>query len=113
MIRLSKVDSMLSDKAGTLTVGQPSVLETLHYSDNQVAALRYLASVERESDHPLAKAVLHEIGDTAFLTPERLQTIKGLGLTAYLQGRRVAVGNTRSEEHTSELQSRPHLVCRL
>lgn len=94
MIHLSKVDSMLFDKTGTLTVGQPSVLETLHYSDNQVAALRYLASVERESDHPLAKAVLHEIGDTAFLTPERLQTIKGLGLTAYLQGRRVAVGNT-------------------
>src|SRR5690554_7580506 len=24
-----------------------------------------------------------------------------------------AMGDTRSEEHTSELQSRPHLVCRL
>src|SRR3989442_10892237 len=28
-------------------------------------------------------------------------------------GRRVSVSRWRSEEHTSELQSRPHLVCRL
>src|SRR3989442_9961550 len=28
-------------------------------------------------------------------------------------GRRVLDGAPRSEEHTSELQSRPHLVCRL
>src|SRR3989442_9193026 len=29
------------------------------------------------------------------------------------EGRGAATGVVRSEEHTSELQSRPHLVCRL
>src|SRR5690554_7278274 len=33
-------------------------------------------------------------------------------LSTHLQGQLVAV-SPRSEEHTSELQSRPHLVCRL
>ena len=53
---------MVFDKTGTLTVGNPSVSESVYYGDNIQEAMGYLASVERESDHPLAKAVLEEIG---------------------------------------------------
>ncbi|MBF6842440.1 HAD family hydrolase, partial [Acinetobacter baumannii] len=52
----SKVDTIVFDKTGTLTVGKPSVAEKLYYNDNIDGAIRYLASIERESDHPLAKA---------------------------------------------------------
>src|SRR3989442_5750223 len=49
----------------------------------------------------------NEDGDTALLTAARggdLETVRML----------LAKGaDVRSEEHTSELQSRPHLVCRL
>src|SRR3712207_6887149 len=35
------------------------------------------------------------------------------GVGAVMNTARVPVGSTRSEEHTSELQSRQYLVCRL
>src|SRR3989442_8682708 len=38
---------------------------------------------------------------------------EGLFRTVILQNEAVAGVTVRSEEHTSELQSRPHLVCRL
>src|SRR5699024_2135216 len=58
----SKVDTIVFDKTGTLTVGNPEVAEKEFYGNNADEALEYLASVERESDHPLAKAVLQDIG---------------------------------------------------
>jgi Cd2+/Zn2+-exporting ATPase len=71
----SRLDTMVFDKTGTLTVGNPSVAEKEYYGDNIDEALGYLASVERESDHPLAKAVLEEIGDTTNLTQHSSATL--------------------------------------
>lgn len=89
----SKVDTIVFDKTGTLTVGKPSVAEKLYYNDNIDEAIRYLASIERESDHPLAKAVLEEIGEVEFLPVEKTEVIKGEGIVAKVDGHRVAVGN--------------------
>ena len=63
----SNVDTVVFDKTGTLTVGNPEVAESEYYGENKEEVLGYLASVERESDHPLAKAVLKDIGETNFL----------------------------------------------
>ena len=52
---LSRVDTILFDKTGTLTMGNPSVGETIHYAGQRDETLRYLASVERESDHQSIK----------------------------------------------------------
>ena len=53
----------------------------------------YLASIERESDHPLAKAVLEEIGEATLSSVENTEVIKGEGIVAFVNGHRVAVGN--------------------
>lgn len=89
----SRVDTMVFDKTGTLTVGNPSVAEKEFYGDNIEEALSYLASVERESDHPLAKAVLEEIGKVTFFPVENTEVVKGAGIVATVNGRRIAVGN--------------------
>ena len=89
----SKLDTMVFDKTGTLTVGNPSVAEKEYYGDNIDEALRYLGSVERESDHPLAKAVLEEIGETKFSPVEDTEVVKGGGIVAVVDGHRIAVGN--------------------
>jgi len=89
----SRVDTIVFDKTGTLTVGNPSVAEKEYYGDNINKALGYLASVERESDHPLAKAVLEEIGEVGFSTVENTDVVKGAGITASVNGHRIAVGN--------------------
>lgn len=89
----SRVDTMVFDKTGTLTAGNPSVAETEYYTENVDEVLGYLASIERESDHPLAKAVLQKIGDTNFSTVENTEVVKGGGIVANVNGHRVAVGN--------------------
>src|SRR5690554_4750530 len=89
----SRTDTIIFDKTGTLTVGSPAVSETKLYTDKADQALGYLASIERESDHPLAKAVLEEIGETTFSPVENTEVVKGGGITANVNGHRVAVGN--------------------
>lgn len=89
----SRVDTIVFDKTGTLTVGNPEVAEKAYYSKNTERVLGYLASIERESDHPLAKAVLKEIGETTYLPVENTEVVKGGGIIATVEGKRVAVGN--------------------
>ena len=89
----SRLDAMVFDKTGTLTAGNPSVAEKEYYGDNIDEVLGYLASIERESDHPLAKAVLEEIGETSFSAVEDTEVFKGGGIAATVNGHRIAVGN--------------------
>jgi Cd2+/Zn2+-exporting ATPase len=89
----SRVDTIVFDKTGTLTVGNPEVAEKEFYGKNIEEVLGYLASVERESDHPLAKAVLQDIGETTFSTVEETEVVKGGGIVAKIGVHRIAVGN--------------------
>ena len=89
----SRVDTIVFDKTGTLTVGNPEVAEKEFYGNNTEEILGYLASVERETDHPLAKAVLQDIGETTFYTVEETEVVKGGGIVAKIGVHRIAVGN--------------------
>jgi len=89
----SNVDTIVFDKTGTLTVGNPEVAEREVYGDSIEEMLGYLASVEKESDHPLAKAVLADIGTVDMTPVEKTDVVKGGGIVAQVNGHRVAVGN--------------------
>ncbi|RHB48658.1 heavy metal translocating P-type ATPase [Exiguobacterium sp. AM39-5BH] len=89
----SRVDTIVFDKTGTLTVGNPEVAEKEFYGKNTEEVLGYLASVERESDHPLAKAVLQDIGEITFSTVEETEVVKGGGIVAKIGVHHIAVGN--------------------
>lgn len=88
----SRVQTMVFDKTGTLTVGNPTVAEKAGYGEPG-ESLAYLASVEYESDHPLAKAVLQEIGPIKTYPVSNTKVFKGGGIVASVDGHRVAVGN--------------------
>ena len=89
----SKVDTIVFDKTGTLTIGNPEVADTKLYADDTDQVLAYVSSVEKESDHPLAKAVVEYIGDAKSYTVENTNVVKGGGIVADVDGHRVAVGN--------------------
>ena len=89
----SRVDTIVFDKTGTLTIGNPEVAETINYQSQTEATLSYLASVESESDHPLAKAILNKIGHTKLYPVEETEVVKGGGIVARVNNQRVAVGN--------------------
>ena len=74
-------------------MGDPKVADAEFYTDNRDEVLAYLSSVERESDHPLANAVVEYIGETKNYAVENTDVVKGGGIVAQVDGRRVAVGN--------------------
>lgn len=89
----SRVDSIVFDKTGTLTIGNPKVADIEYYTKDKETILTYLASVEKESDHPLAKAIVEYIGKTNDYVVENTDVVKGGGIVATIAGKRVAVGN--------------------
>ncbi len=94
----SRVDTIVFDKTGTLTIGNPKVADKEIYADNVDEVLAYLASVENESDHPLAKAIVEYIGDTNVYEVQKTDVVKGGGIVAEVDGHRVAVGNVKLME---------------
>ncbi|WP_209315208.1 heavy metal translocating P-type ATPase [Soehngenia longivitae] len=89
----SRVDTIVFDKTGTLTIGNPKVVDHIIYSGSSDEVLSYLSSVEKESDHPLANAVVEYIGDTKTHLIEKTDVIKGGGIVAKIGGHRMVVGN--------------------
>lgn len=89
----SRVDTIVFDKTGTLTMGNPQVADTEFYSNDTEIALGYLSSVEKESDHPLAKAIVDYIDSKTTFLVENTDVVKGGGISAMVDGHRVVVGN--------------------
>lgn len=89
----SKVKTIIFDKTGTLTLGNPEVADITYYTDNPEIANKYLASVESESDHPLAKAIVEYLGIIDLPIVESTDVIKGGGIIANVENHEVVVGN--------------------
>ncbi|MFY9519608.1 MAG: heavy metal translocating P-type ATPase [Caldicoprobacterales bacterium] len=89
----SKLDVLVFDKTGTLTVGNPKVADVNYYTEKTKETQAYLSSIERESDHPLAKAIVEYIGDVDPYEVENTNVVKGGGIVADINGSRVSVGN--------------------
>jgi Cu+-exporting ATPase len=90
-----KVDTLVIDKTGTLTEGKPKLLSVLvvpPWSD--VDLLRFAASLERSSEHPLAAAVVAgaEGRGIACAPIEQFRSVTGKGVAGTVAGRRVAIG---------------------
>lgn len=99
----SRTDTIVFDKTGTLTIGNPKVAEVRRYVEEDKAVMSLLASVEGESDHPLAKAVVDYIGEVTLLPVDKTDVVKGGGIVAQVSGWRVAVGNVALMEQEGVL----------
>jgi Cu+-exporting ATPase len=88
---LHEVDTILLDKTGTITKGTPSVTD-YYTTMNQEAFLRLAASLEAQSEHPLARAVVaHYQGE--LLTVSDFSAVFGRGISATIDGIRYYAGN--------------------
>ena len=90
----SKVDTILFDKTGTLTYGNPQVSQTIYYSSDRSLAESLLASIERESDHPLAKAIVNHYSGSVVEVIDSTEVVQGGGVVARIQNHQVLVGNS-------------------
>ena len=95
---LRKVDTLVVDKTGTLTEGKPklvSVEPSAGWEEGDL--LRFAASIERGSEHPLAAAIVKgaEARGIALERTESFESVTGKGVQGSVAGRRVALGNLR------------------
>ncbi|MEE8806945.1 MAG: heavy metal translocating P-type ATPase [Lactimicrobium sp.] len=91
--RFSKVDTIFFDKTGTLTYGSPRLNRTISYDSDRQLAESLLVSVEKESDHPLAKAIIEAYPDVKIRPVEHTEVIQGGGIVAEIEGHHVLIGS--------------------
>ncbi|MDX8143233.1 heavy metal translocating P-type ATPase [Lentzea sp. BCCO 10_0061] len=93
----ARIQVVVMDKTGTLTKGEPEITDVIIDGMPQDELLRLVAAVERESEHPLAEAVVRHADalGVAAARAERFENVPGHGAIAHVDGRRVVVGNRR------------------
>jgi Cu+-exporting ATPase len=95
---LRKVDTLVVDKTGTLTVGKPKLVSVeLTGSFDEPTLLRLAATLERGSEHPLAAAIVDGVQErgVSLANAEQFESITGKGVRGRVDGRIVALGNAR------------------
>jgi len=95
---LHKVDTVVLDKTGTLTVGEPAVTDILPDGISKEKLLQIAVALESRSEHPFAKAIVKEADDTDFLQPTEFETLPGRGVCAIIDGVKYFGGNVRLME---------------
>jgi len=90
-----KLSTVVFDKTGTLTKGRPEVNDIVGFGTSEDEVLRVAASLERNSQHPLAEAVVKKAGEEglALEEVEGFDTIAGKGVSGKLNGSVILVGN--------------------
>ncbi|MHB8495720.1 MAG: heavy metal translocating P-type ATPase [Casimicrobiaceae bacterium] len=92
----AKLDLIVFDKTGTLTLGQPAVVEIVSASGVTDSRLLALAgAVERNSEHPLAKAIVARAGAAVDAATSEFTNIDGQGAKATVAGEDVLLGNRK------------------
>ncbi|QGP49310.1 Copper-exporting P-type ATPase A [Piscirickettsia salmonis] len=97
--RSGRITHVILDKTGTITEDQPELRCTLSLDDgiNDLQLLQLAASLERDSEHPLAQAILHAANKDALelFKVTGFKAIAGQGLMGQIQGKKLYIGNQR------------------
>ncbi|PKX67384.1 cation-transporting P-type ATPase [Latilactobacillus sakei] len=95
---MAGIDTMVFDKTGTLTKGETAVAQVVNYAADEATVLKLAAAVEKQSDHPLALAVVsyaQQQGLTALPIVTHIETLKGLGVKAQVGEQLVRIGRAQ------------------
>jgi Cu+-exporting ATPase len=95
---LRQIDTLIVDKTGTLTLGRPQFAKAIGiepFTEEEV--LRIAASVDQGSEHPLASAIVEAARSRGLqlAKAESFESTTGIGVRGVVEGRAVALGNTR------------------
>ena len=92
-----KIQTIVFDKTGTLTKGKPEVTDIVAADLSEMDVLRYAASAEKGSEHPLGEAIIRKAADKGVevWSPEGFSAVPGHGIKAAVNGRQVMLGNEK------------------
>ena len=90
---LHRIDTVVLDKTGTLTSGKPAVTDVLPNGITEVQLVKIAASLEKQSEHPFAKAILAKAGKLTLSEVTDFETVPGRGVSGIIGGVRYFGGN--------------------
>ena len=97
--QLSKVNTLVMDKTGTVTKGVFKIKAIkIFNSISEVDFMKQLMAIESKSTHPIAKAIMEYDKDSPLLEVTDIKEIAGKGLTGTIEGKKIAVGNGKLME---------------
>ena len=103
--KAGSVSVVALDKTGTITKGMPSVTDILPENCSAEELVQLAASLEKNSEHPLAKAVTDYAKDVKLLSVEEFKILPGNGLVAQINQKTAFGGNLKfaqEKAHISE-----------
>ena len=104
--QLSAVDTVVVDKTGTLTVGEPRVVSVrpTEAAAGEGEVLALAAAAEWNSEHPIGRAIYAEaaVRDLTVPMPGDVAYSPGAGVSAHVEGRRITVGRCRGQKNQPE-----------
>ncbi len=102
--RAKKVNAVILDKTGTITEGKPAVTDVFWIEKNELHQ-QILYNIEKQSEHPLANAVVKHLGTQTAFKFSQYQSITGKGVMAEWDGKRYFVGNKKLlQEHKIQVE---------
>ncbi|UOF90908.1 heavy metal translocating P-type ATPase [Fodinisporobacter ferrooxydans] len=95
-----KINTILLDKTGTITKGKPELTDVMPESLEESTLLSLVASAEKNSEHPLAEAIVAGAADRGIICKDTndFEAIPGFGVRAQIDGQDVIVGTTKLME---------------
>jgi len=111
-----KLTTIVFDKTGTLTKGKPEVTDIIGIGIDDGTLLKLAASVEKNSQHPLAEATVRKAEEEGIVMEESkgFDTFSGKGVTAKVEGKEVLIGNrTLFEERDISYQKVEEKIVQL
>ena len=92
-----KIKTVIFDKTGTITEGEPAVTEIFTNDISEIELLLLTASAEKKSEHPIAESILKyaKNKEIDLIEPESFSSITGQGITAVIDGKSIVIGNKK------------------
>lgn len=96
-----KLETIVLDKTGTLTKGEPEVTDIVTVNSlSEREILKYAASAERFSEHPLGESILRSARQRKIELTEakNFRAVEGHGVEALVDGKDILIGNKKLME---------------
>ena len=110
-----KLDYIIFDKTGTITLGKPKVTDTVSIDIEENLLLQLVGSLESHSEHPLGEAIVEEVRsrDLDILEISDFNSITGMGIIGIVEGKNILVGNEKLMEKNNIIISNRETIDNL
>nr|WP_245545652.1 heavy metal translocating P-type ATPase [Gillisia limnaea] len=102
---MDKIDTLIIDKTGTITEGKPSVEKVVSSDSNfsEDSILKYIASLNSMSEHPLAEATVKYAKEKnlSLIEASNFNSVTGKGVSGNVDGKELAIGNEKLMDHVN------------